>query len=96
MQTSFQRKNKSVLAFAPDDDPRCQRKILLEGTQGTGLSLYHGDYPSVTSRDTTVAGCLAEAGIGPRRVRKIILVCRTFPMSGWRKLRINGEADHVG
>ena len=57
-----------------------QRRILLEGTQGTGLSLYHGDYPSVTSRDTTVAGCLAEAGIGPRRVRKIILVCRTFPI----------------
>lgn len=33
-----------------------QQKILLEGTQGTGLSLYHGDYPYVTSRDTTVAG----------------------------------------
>ncbi|MFC7049589.1 adenylosuccinate synthetase [Emcibacter nanhaiensis] len=55
-------------------------KILLEGTQGTGLSLYHGEYPSVTSRDTTVSGCLAEAGIGPRRVRKIVLVCRTYPI----------------
>lgn len=57
-----------------------QQKILLEGTQGTGLSLYHGDYPYVTSRDTTVAGCLAEAGISPLRVRKVIMVCRTYPI----------------
>jgi adenylosuccinate synthase len=57
-----------------------QEKILLEGTQGTGLSLYHGEYPYVTSRDTTVAGCLAEAGISPLRVRKVIMVCRTYPI----------------
>jgi adenylosuccinate synthase len=55
-------------------------KILLEGTQGTGLSLYHGSYPHVTSRDTTAAGCLAEAGISPRRVRRVIAVCRTYPI----------------
>ena len=35
------------------------QSILLEGTQGSGLSLYHGSYPYVTSRDTNVAGCLA-------------------------------------
>jgi adenylosuccinate synthase len=59
----------------------CDRKrVLLEGTQGTGLSLYHGDYPHVTSRDTTVAGCLAEAGISPSRVRKVIMVCRSYPI----------------
>lgn len=57
-----------------------RRRVLLEGTQGTGLSLYHGHYPYVTSRDTTVAGCLAEAGISPSRVRKVIMVCRTYPI----------------
>jgi adenylosuccinate synthase len=56
------------------------KKVLLEGTQGTGLSLYHGHYPFVTSRDTTVAGCLAEAGIAPSRVRKVVVVCRTYPI----------------
>jgi adenylosuccinate synthase len=56
------------------------KKVLLEGTQGTGLSLYHGPYPYVTSRDTTVAGCLSEAGIAPRMVRKVILVCRVYPI----------------
>lgn len=55
-------------------------KVLLEGTQGTGLSLYHGIYPYVTSRDTTALGCLAEAGIAPNRVRKVIMVCRTYPI----------------
>lgn len=56
------------------------KRVMLEGTQGTGLSLFHGCYPHVTSRDTTVAGCLAEAGISPNRVRKVIMVCRTYPI----------------
>lgn len=59
---------------------RSSGKILLEGTQGTGLSLYHGFYPFVTSRDTTVAGCLAEAGIAPNRLRRVVLVARTYPI----------------
>lgn len=56
------------------------QSILLEGTQGSGLSLYHGSYPYVTSRDTNVAGCLAEAGISPSRVRKIMMVIRPMPI----------------
>src|SRR5260370_1473368 len=56
------------------------KRILIEGTQGTGLSLYHGDYPYVTSRDTTVAGCLSEAGIAPTSVRRVIMVCRAYPI----------------
>ena len=55
-------------------------RVCLEGTQGTGLSLYHGYYPYVTSRDTTVSGCLAEAGIPPSKVRRVIMVCRTYPI----------------
>jgi adenylosuccinate synthase len=72
----FVRETQEVLekAFASG------KKILLEGTQGSGLSLYHGRYPHVTSRDTTVAGTLAEAGISPRHVRRIVLVCRTYPI----------------
>jgi adenylosuccinate synthase len=56
------------------------QRILLEGTQGTALSLHHGDYPHVTTRDTTVSGCLSDAGIAPSNVRKIIMVCRTYPI----------------
>jgi adenylosuccinate synthase len=56
------------------------KRVFLEGTQGTGLSLHHGDYKWVTSRDTTVSGCLADAGIAPSRVRRIVMVCRTYPI----------------
>lgn len=55
-------------------------KILLEGTQGTLLSLHHGIYPYVTSRDTCVSGCLSDAGISPKRIRKVIMVTRTYPI----------------
>jgi len=54
--------------------------IMLEGTQGTGLSLYHGPYPYVTSRDTTAQGTMAEAGIGPKHVRRVIMVVRANPI----------------
>ncbi|RMN34752.1 Adenylosuccinate synthetase [Pseudomonas coronafaciens pv. coronafaciens] len=59
---------------------RSGKSILLEGTQGSGLSIFHGDYPYVTSRDTNVAGCLAEAGISPSRIRKILMVVRPMPI----------------
>lgn len=55
-------------------------RVFLEGTQGTALSLYNGAYPHVTSRDTTVSGTMAEAGVPPKRVRKVIMVCRTYPI----------------
>lgn len=63
-----------------DEAYRQGHRILLEGTQGTALSLFHGEYPHVTSRDTTTSGTLAEAGIGPRRLRRVILVARTYPI----------------
>jgi adenylosuccinate synthase len=56
------------------------KKIMLEGTQGTLLSLHHGFYPHVTSRATTAAACLAEAGLTQRHVRKVVMVCRTYPI----------------
>ena len=59
---------------------RAGARIFLEGTQGTGLSLLHGEYPYVTSRETTVSGCLSEAGIPPSRVRKVLMACRTYPI----------------
>lgn len=65
-------------------------KIMLEGTQGTGLSLHHGVYPYVTSRETTASGCLADAGIAPSRVRKVVMVTRTYP------IRVGGTSGPMG
>ena len=66
------------------------KRIMLEGTQGTDLSIHHGIYPSVTSRETTASGCLADAGISPRRVRKIYMVTRTYP------IRVGGDSGEMG
>ncbi|MEM0086204.1 MAG: adenylosuccinate synthetase [Zestosphaera sp.] len=52
--------------------------ILIEGTQGTYLSLYHGTYPYVTSRDTTAAGILSEVGLGPKYVDEVIVVFKSY------------------
>ncbi len=55
--------------------------IIIEGTQGYGLSLLHSPfYPFATSRDTTAAGFLSEVGLSPFDVDDIYLVLRTFPI----------------
>jgi adenylosuccinate synthase len=57
------------------------KKVLIEGTQGFGLSLYHSEYyPHCTSRDTTAGGFLSEVGVSPRLVTEVVVVFRTFPI----------------
>jgi adenylosuccinate synthase len=56
-------------------------RIIVEGTQGFGLSPLHSvDYPNVTSRDTTAAGFLSEVGLSPLDVDEVIMVLRAFPI----------------
>lgn len=64
-------------------------RIMLEGTQGTSLSIHHGRYPHVTSRETTASGCLADVGIAPNRVRRIVMVTRTYP------IRVGGPSGYM-
>lgn len=54
--------------------------VLLEGTQGSGLSLVHGPWPYVTSTDTNAAQLAVDAGIAPQLVSDVLLVARTFPI----------------
>jgi adenylosuccinate synthase len=57
------------------------RRIIIEGTQGFGLSLLHSEYyPFVTSRDTTAAAFVSEAGLSPLDVDDVVLVLRAFPI----------------
>lgn len=57
------------------------RRVVVEGTQGFGLSLLQGGYwPKVTSRETTAASALAEAGLSPIDVDEVVLVIRTYPI----------------
>jgi adenylosuccinate synthase len=55
------------------------KKILVECSQGFGLSLFYGAYPFVTSKDTNAAQACVDVGIGPRDVDDVIVVFKTFP-----------------
>ena len=54
------------------------KKVLLEGTQGLLLSLFHGTYPYVTGRDTSASAICSEAGIGPTKVDNVLVVFKSF------------------
>jgi len=54
------------------------KKVLLEGTQGFMLSLFHGTYPYVTGRDTGASAIASEAGVGPTRVDDVLIVYKSF------------------
>jgi adenylosuccinate synthase len=55
-----------------------QKNVLIEGTQGTHLSLWHGTYPFVTSKDVTASGICADIGIGPKRVDEVLVVFKAY------------------
>jgi adenylosuccinate synthase len=66
-------------------------RVIVEGTQGFGLSLLHGPhFPKATSRDTTAAGALSETGLGPLDVDEVVLVLRAFP------IRVAGASGPFG
>ena len=52
--------------------------ILIEGTQGTYLSLFHGTYPYCTSKDVTASAACSDVGIGPTKVDDVILVFKAY------------------
>ncbi|QMU53805.1 MAG: adenylosuccinate synthetase [Nitrosopumilus sp.] len=52
--------------------------VLIEGTQGTFLSLWHGTYPFVTSKDVTASGICADVGVGPTKIDEVIVVFKSY------------------
>ena len=55
-----------------------KEEVLVEGTQGTHLSLWHGTYPFVTSKDVTAAGICADVGLGPKSVNEVLIVFKAY------------------
>ena len=84
---SFVRPVRPLLAEALSRSER----VIVEGTQGYGLSVLHSPhFPKATSRDTTAAGALSEAGLSPLDVDEIALVIRAFP------IRVAGDSGPFG
>ena len=79
--------SRRLAPFVQDTAPVLRRlldaggRVIVEGTQGFGLSLLHSPhFPHVTSRDTSAAGAIAEAGLSPFDVDEIVLVLRAHPI----------------
>ncbi|EZP70463.1 Adenylosuccinate synthetase [Sphingomonas paucimobilis] len=87
-----------------------RERIVVEGTQGFGLSPIHGDvWPKATSRDTTASAFLSEAGLAPSDVDEVVLVLRSHPIrvagdsgplrdeTSWEEIaRLSGGPWHQG
>jgi len=64
---------------AIDEELRKDNCVLLEGTQGFGISLYYGTYPFVTSKDTSASQIAADNGVGPTRIDDVVVVFKAYP-----------------
>jgi len=77
-----------------------KENVIIEGTQGTFLSLFHGGYPYVTSRDVCASSICSDVGIGPKRVDEVLVVFKAYVTRvGGGPLRSevsNEEANRLG
>jgi adenylosuccinate synthase len=82
----------------------CEGKnVLIEGTQGTYLSLFHGTYPYCTSKDVCAAAACSDVGVGPTNVDEAIVVFKAYntrvgggPLPGelsWEEAERRGWAE---
>jgi adenylosuccinate synthase len=52
--------------------------VLIESSQGFGLSLFYGTYPFVTSKDTSASMAAVDIGVGPTNVGDVIVVYKAY------------------
>jgi adenylosuccinate synthase len=79
------------------------KNVLIEGTQGTYLSLFHGTYPYCTSKDVCAAAACSDVGVGPTNVDDVIVVFKAYntrvgtgPLNGelsWEEAERRGWAE---
>lgn len=75
--TQYIAPTKEVLRKRLDQHER----IIVEGTQGFGLSILHSQqHPYTTIRDTTSASFISEVGLSPLDVDDVVMVLRAFPI----------------
>ena len=70
--------------------------VMLEIPQGYSLSLNSRFYPHVTSRNCTVMAGLADAGIHPIRLGRVLMSIRTFPIRVGNIVKDNNPKSIIG
>jgi adenylosuccinate synthase len=71
----------SILGDVPAEVNRIideEKPLLVEGTQGTFLSLYFGGYPYVTSKDVSASAICSDVGLGPLKVDEVLVVFKAY------------------
>lgn len=90
----------SLIVDVPEEINRAltsDENVLIEGTQGTFLSLWHGTYPYVTSKDVTASGICADVGLGPKNVDDVMVVFKSYVTRvGTGPLKDELETDEAG
>jgi adenylosuccinate synthase len=78
---------------------RQNKRVMLEGAQGTLLDLDHGTYPFVTSSSAVAGGASVGAGIGPNRIGTVIGITKAYTTrvgAGPFPTELgNAEGDHL-
>lgn len=54
------------------------KRVIFEGSQGTGIDLDHGCYPYVTSSNPTAGGACTGAGVGPTKIKEVLGVTKAY------------------
>ncbi len=54
------------------------KDVLVEASQGFGLSLFYGAYPNVTSKDTSASMAAVDVGLGPTKISEVIVVYKAY------------------
>jgi adenylosuccinate synthase len=67
--------NTTQMAWKMMDE---EKRILLEGAQGTMLDIDHGTYPYVTSSSTISAGACTGLGINPKDIGKVTGIVKAY------------------
>lgn len=69
--------------------------LQIEGAQGFSLSVHHGFYPYITSRDCTIAQLLSDCAVPMRRMKlQVYGTARTFPIRVNNKTGSSGPCYH--
>jgi len=87
LQAMFAHEHTGLQSYISDTSETMERwltegrRVVIEGSQGFGLSLLDGGFwPKATSRSTTAAAALAEAGLSPTYVDDVTMVLRAYPI----------------
>lgn len=65
-------------SVATEQAIRNNKRVMLEGAQGTLLDVDHGTYPFVTSSSAVAGGAAIGAGIGPNRISSVLGITKAY------------------